>query len=508
VGKDPLRRAAILALVAGVGVASEIVAHSGITWGALDLAVGLCGAAGGAFLFAAAWFVGTLVGGGSYLVLLYRAPLLQLLMGIARPQVQRYRAAVGLVYVAALLPFRLASVATVVAALAVAVILVDAGRRATDASRGAARAGSAVAVLLAVAWALGRAGAFSGSFALVLVDVVTLLALIVATTTGVWAREAERALVVDLGPTRHAGPPLTRRIARSLADPVLEIRYRLPDGEWVNEQGDEVAAPGPSALTTRAPAPGGGEVALLHGATTALPARFARAAAAAAALSLESARLDAEVRARAREVDESRRRLLTAADDERRALEERLSDDVLGRLRRVDRLLACGDFESERRELRGAIRELIALARGLYPPALARHDLAGALRELARRSPVPVTVDAADELEPLPESHRAAAWFLCSEALVNVARHAGASSAQIVARRSLRELEIQVSDNGRGGASFDRGLQGLADRIDALGGRLVLTSPPGGPTVLHAELPLTPPPERIRLIDLSGRAAQ
>jgi signal transduction histidine kinase len=491
-GESTLKRTFLFALVAAWGVASETVSWPGAGWAALDLVVGLFAAAGGAFMFAVAWFVGTAIGGGSYLVLFYRGPLLQLLLGVGRPQVRGYALITGAGYVGGLMPFRIASVATIVVSLASAAALVEGARRSTAANRTASRAAALSSVTLALVWSLSSRGVVSTSAATVLVDVVTAvgLAVAIATTSGVWAREAERALVVDLGPMHQAVLPLTRRVARALADPALELRYRLPDETWVNELGRTVEAPPPSAYATRAFGPDGGEVVLLHGATTSPPQRLARAAAAAAALSLESARLDAEVRARAQEVETSRRRLLMVADDERRALEERLSENVLGRLRRVDRLLAAREFETERKELRDAVGDLVALARGLYPPALARRDLGSAILELARRSPVPVVVDLPDDLEPLPESHRAAAWFLCSEALANVVRHANASSARITARRTAGRLELEIVDNGIGGARIEGGLRGLADRIAALGSEMHLSSPSGGPTILRAALPV------------------
>jgi hypothetical protein len=154
---------------------------------------------------------------------------------------------------------------------------------------------------------------------------------------------------------------------------------------WVDERGHEVAAPPESRRLTRAAAPGGGEVVLVHGQDATADSQLAQSAAAAAALSLEAARLDAEVRLHARYVDTSRRRLLTAVDDERRLLEQRLSESVLVRLRQVDRLLSGRPFEQERRELWVAVDELVALGRGLYPPSLARSDLTRALREIAAR---------------------------------------------------------------------------------------------------------------------------
>ena len=205
-------------------------------------------------------------------------------------------------------------------------------------------------------------------------------------------------------------------------------------------------------------------------------------------MSLEAARLDAEVRRHAEEVVRSRRRLLEAADAERRALEQRLSERVLTRLGRVDRLLARRVYEPQRRELWAATSELLALARGLYPPAVDRADLRGALAELVARFELPVRVEIDGNPELLPESHRAAVWFTCSESLTNVGRHAGATSVDIRLRLDDERLDLEIADDGVGGAALERGLRGLADRIEALGGTFVLSSPPGGPTVVRAVL--------------------
>jgi signal transduction histidine kinase len=201
------------------------------------------------------------------------------------------------------------------------------------------------------------------------------------------------------------------------------------------------------------------------------------------------------VLARAAAVRASRRRLLTAADAERRALEQRLHDGPVASLRRLDRLLGAADGQGTselRDELRAAIAELTDLGRGLFPPALARADLSGALEAIAHRSPVPAGVTITGDPRALNDELTAATWFFCSEALANVARHAAATQAAIMIRIDTNVLRIEVRDNGQGGATATRGLRGLADRIEAGGGSLTITSPTGGPTSILAELPLHP----------------
>jgi signal transduction histidine kinase len=142
-----------------------------------------------------------------------------------------------------------------------------------------------------------------------------------------------------------------------------------------------------------------------------------------------------------------------------------------------------------RAELRAAIAELSALARGLYPPALVRADLAGALEEMARRAAVPTAIGISGDLRTLSDDARATAWFVCAEAFANVARHARASQATIALRLDPKLLTIEICGDGRGGATPTRGLRGLADRIESRGGTLAVNSPAGGPTTIRAEIP-------------------
>jgi signal transduction histidine kinase len=442
-------------MVLALGAVAEAVAPAASpALTVADFAVGAVAAVAGtarrsrlAVLAGAAWFAGTLLGGLALLA--YRGPLLCLLL------VPRRREHL-LLCVTGLFP------GAVTAVLGAAVAVVTRARLA---------AAGAAAVLAAV-WALG---ALDVTGLALVNDAAVALALV----AGLRPRPAG-ALVVELG-DRRPGRPLTERLARALADPGLELRYELPGVGWVDERGRPAPVPDGEAAATRARAPDGGEVVLLHGEPP-RDRRLAEAAAAGAVLALDATRLEAEMRARAAEVAESRRRLLAVADEERRALGEELAGGPLARLRGA--LERLGDGEA-RTELEAAISELTALGTGLYPPALARADMAGAIAELCRRSPVPAscTVRAAAEL-PAPVA--AALWFAASEALANAARHAEADHITVV----LDGATLTVTDDGRGGAVPERGLRGLADRLAALGGTLEVDSPPGGPTTIRARLPL------------------
>jgi PAS domain S-box-containing protein len=201
----------------------------------------------------------------------------------------------------------------------------------------------------------------------------------------------------------------------------------------------------------------------------------------------------------------SRARIVAAADAERRRLERNLHDGAQQRLvalaltvRLAERKLA-GDADSHAArellagagsELEQALAELRELARGLHPAVLTERGLAPALGALADRAPVPVDVATAVEGR-LPPAVEAAAYYVVSEALTNVAKYAGACAVRVEVSRCDGRLEVTVADDGVGGADGSRGsgLSGLADRVEALGGRLEVSSPVGAGTTLRAVLP-------------------
>ncbi len=141
-------------------------------------------------------------------------------------------------------------------------------------------------------------------------------------------------------------------------------------------------------------------------------------------------------------------------------------------------------------ELDEGVDELRLLARGLHPAILTDEGLVAALGAVASRSGVAVRLRA-DSLGALPPAVESAAYFVVSEALTNVVKHAHASQAHVSLERRAGSVLVEVSDDGRGGATFEHGtgLRGLSDRVAALGGRLRLDSPVRGGTLLRAELP-------------------
>jgi signal transduction histidine kinase len=140
-------------------------------------------------------------------------------------------------------------------------------------------------------------------------------------------------------------------------------------------------------------------------------------------------------------------------------------------------------------ELQVAVEELRELARGIHPTILVEGGLVAALGSLGARSPLPVTVDAT--AERFPPDVEAAAYFVACEALANVVKHAHATTATVVAHHEDGMLVVEVADDGAGGARLDggSGLRGLADRVEARGGRLLVDSPPGRGTRVVGEIP-------------------
>jgi signal transduction histidine kinase len=223
---------------------------------------------------------------------------------------------------------------------------------------------------------------------------------------------------------------------------------------------------------------------------------------AAARLAVENSRLQAQLKAQLAEVRASRARIVAAGDAERRRLERDLHDGAQQRLLGIRLALRLarsrvGHDDAEVQELLGeadaelmtGLDELRALARGIHPAVLTDEGLAAALASLARRAPVPVTIQASEErLTPPVE---AAAYFVASEALANVAKHARASNVTITVTRADGWVRLEVADDGVGGADAANGsgLSGLRDRVEALDGHLEVSSPAAAGTTLRAEFP-------------------
>jgi PAS domain S-box-containing protein len=215
-------------------------------------------------------------------------------------------------------------------------------------------------------------------------------------------------------------------------------------------------------------------------------------------------RLNDELHARLEELAASRARIVTAGDVERRRLERNLHDGAQQRLvtLSLSLRLVLAQLESDpaaaRAALSGSVDELALaldelreLARGLHPAVLTDRGLRAAVEVLAGRAPLPVEIAGVPD-ERLPEAVEAGAYYLVAEALTNVTKYARASTARIRVAASGETVVVEVSDDGVGGAdpAAGSGLRGLADRVEALGGSLEVSSPAGGGTALRARIPL------------------
>ena len=319
------------------------------------------------------------------------------------------------------------------------------------------------------------------------------------------ARGAVAELVVELGQMR-APQKLRDALARALHDPSLTLAYWLPgQRRYVGLEGHPVEVPrdGGSVATTVVEREGRRVAALVHDASLRDDPELVEAVCAAAGLALDNERLQAELRAHLDELRASRVRIVEAADAERRRLERDLHDGTQQRLVSVSIGLGLAEskigsdpeaarriLEETRTMLGAALHELRELSQGIHPALLTERGLGPALQELAYVAPVSIELAVPLE-ERLPEPVETAAYYFVAEALANVAKYASATSASVsVVRRNGRAV-VEVSDDGVGGADPARGsgLRGLADRVEALGGALVVESPAGAGTRLHAEIP-------------------
>jgi signal transduction histidine kinase len=293
-------------------------------------------------------------------------------------------------------------------------------------------------------------------------------------------------------------------LAKALGDPSLVVAYRLPESlGYADNDGRSVLVPPVAAdrSSARVESDGTEIAALVYDASLDDDPELVEAVRAATAMALENERLHAQAASRLAEVQASRERIVAASDAERRRLERNLHDGAQQRLVALSlqlRLLQghVGDDPSAQAlvstassELAQSLEELRELARGIHPAVL-NHGLEAALDSLAARSPVPTKVDYEGD-GPLPEPVELAAYFVASEALTNVAKYAQATSASVRFARTGSRAVIEIADDGVGGAdqAGGSGLHGLADRVEALDGRLRVVSPHGAGTVVIAELP-------------------
>ena len=456
-----------------------------------------------------AWFAGDV---WSVLLYAHRGPLVHLLLTYPSGRISSRAAliVIAAAYADGLIP-ELARSEWATLALAGAVMAVAASRHREAGgmerrARAAALAGAALLSVTLGLTALARllGGGTSGTAVWVLYGTVLAIACGLGADLlwGRWGRAALTGLVIDLG-GRHEPQALRAALARTLGDPDLELAYRIDQrGNWVDEAGHPVQLPfdGDGRRVTLIDEGGAPVAALVHDPAALSDPALVTSVAAAASLAIANVRLQADVAGHVRDVAASRRRLVEAGDEERRRLGEQMGEGPEAQLAevglRLQRLAAdaSGDAQDSLRRLSDEVAasrvQLQEFAQGIRPRALTDGGLRPALTELGKRSSVPVEVDVpAGRFAP---AHELAAYFVCSEALANVAKYADASRARIAVLASERELRVLVGDDGVGGADARRGsgLQGLADRVEAFGGWLRVSSPPGAGTRVEAVLPM------------------
>ena len=412
--------------------------------------------------------------------------------------------------------FAVQSLIGVLGVTAIAILLVRRWRRASSAYRSALTPVLATGVVTASLLIVSLVGNLTGIPDGTAEDVVDALSVTAmasvpfAFLVGLLNSRLSRAaavseMVARLGEVdRRQG--LRDALAEALGDPSLSLAYWVPEqGRYVDAAGHaaELPARAGSTVCTEVSHEGRPVAMICHDASLDAEPDLVATVGAAASLALENERLNVELRARVEELRASRARIVRVADDERRRLERDLHDGAQQRLvsLALDLRLAGAKLESDPAEARKLVEkmaselgeattELRELARGLHPAVLTDRGLGPALEALAARAPVPV--DLVDSpAERLPPAVESASYFVVAEALTNIARYAGASHAEVSVNHVNGELEVEIRDDGIGGADpgAGTGLRGLADRVAALDGRLEVSSPHGDGTVVRAVIP-------------------
>jgi signal transduction histidine kinase len=300
-------------------------------------------------------------------------------------------------------------------------------------------------------------------------------------------------------------PDLRELLAQALRDPTLSLIYWLPQyGSWADQNGNPTTLPEPNSGRQVAVVEHHGEqiAALVYDATLGEEPELVEAVSAAAAIALENGRLEAELRARLQELHGSRTRVVEAEQHERRRLERDLHDGAQQRL--VALALELGLLAEQtgsdpatqtrlkraRSEVAESLSELRDIAHGLHPAVVSGHGLAVALESLVAATPLDVRLTT-DGLPRLSEPLEVAAYYVVSESLTNATKHARATRVTVDVGVMDGTLVAEIVDDGIGGADSEggTGLRGLADRVEALNGRLRIWTAAGKGTRVRAELP-------------------
>jgi signal transduction histidine kinase len=296
-----------------------------------------------------------------------------------------------------------------------------------------------------------------------------------------------------LGVDHGARPGLEGALADALGDPSVELLFWVPDaGGYVDAAGRVARLPAVDGRGIVEVASAGRRVgAIVYDAGLFGDTHFVRTAGQVVARALGLERLSAELRVSGAGLRRSRARLVEAADRERRRVARDLHDGLQTRLVLLAVEAQRAGAPQLREGLRAAIDELRELVAGVMPVALTQGGLYGAAEELADRAPVPVELELEPGPDGLPPAVETTGWFVLSEAVTNAVKHAHARELRLYLGQADGCLTIVVDDDGIGGAiaGSGAGLRGMADRVEAHDGRLVVDSPPGGGTRIVAEVP-------------------
>jgi signal transduction histidine kinase len=299
---------------------------------------------------------------------------------------------------------------------------------------------------------------------------------------------------------------LTRALARALGDDSVRLATWDPEaGSYVDERGAAADSAGGAEERVDIELAGRPVGAIFYDGTVIGDPATVRAAGRTVALALDHERLTAELSASHEHLRASRARLADAADGERRRIARDLHDGIQGRLVvlgvEIDGLArdaevpahAQAEAGAVRRRLDEVARELGDLVQGLAPAGLIENGLAEATEDLADRMPVPVAVAISDReaVAAVPAAVAPAAYFVVAEALANAMKHAAPESLGVLVSCHDGTLRVEVTDDGAGGARLGRGngLRNMADRLEVVGGRVRIDSPPGRGTTVVGEIP-------------------
>ncbi|RXZ47859.1 transcriptional regulator [Agromyces fucosus] len=371
-----------------------------------------------------------------------------------------------------------------------------------------------------IAWVITlatQAAAYASGGADLVLDTVSLVAIAsipVSFVAGIAHARNMRARVADLMRITREGADRglwAESLARTLRDASVRVywwdeeraRYADASGEPLDD--DTPAARRGDHGLLPVSSPTGMPIAVIrHDRVLTDNMRLLDGVSSALRLSVDNGRLRSEIERTLEQVRQSRSRILEAGDEARRRIERDLHDGAQQHLVSLGMRLRLAANQARDRgveplgvELDGtimmlnqALKELRELAHGIHPSLLSSGGLALAVPELAGRCPVPVEIDVQPEGR-LPEVVESTAYFVVSEALANVAKHAQATRGWVRAALVDGELELVVRDNGVGGASAEgSGMLGIADRVDAVGGRFRLDSEHGAGTTITVHIPL------------------